>query len=87
LGGGKFSASGSTVIGNNTSACSDPCTLSADYSTYQLRGQGPPLPSFPYTMLSVKRVKDIMWLAFVEKFFTNHEIGIDKILALQGYVI
>jgi hypothetical protein len=25
-------------------------------------------------MLSVKRVKDNMWLAFIEKFFTNREI-------------
>jgi hypothetical protein len=35
----------------------------------------PPLPNFPHTMLSVKRVKDNMRLAFIEKFFTNHEIG------------
>jgi hypothetical protein len=35
----------------------------------------PPLPSFPHTMLSVKRVKDNMRLALIEKFFTNREIG------------
>jgi hypothetical protein len=34
-----------------------------------------PLPlSFPHTMLSVKRVKDNMRLAFIEKLFTNCEI-------------
>jgi hypothetical protein len=37
--------------------------------------RAPPPPSFPHTMLSVKRVKDNMWLAFIEKFFTNCEIG------------
>jgi hypothetical protein len=26
-------------------------------------------------MLSVKKVKDNMWLAFIEKLFTNREIG------------
>ncbi len=31
-------------------------------------------PGFPHTMLSVKRVKHNMWLVFIEKFFTNHEI-------------
>jgi hypothetical protein len=35
----------------------------------------PPSPGFPHTMLSVKMVKDNMWLTFNEKFFTNHEIG------------
>jgi hypothetical protein len=35
----------------------------------------PPPPSFPHTMLSVKRVKDNMQQAFIEKFFTNREIG------------
>jgi hypothetical protein len=34
----------------------------------------PPLPSFPHTMLNVKRVKANMRLGFIEKFFTNHEI-------------
>jgi hypothetical protein len=32
-------------------------------------------PSFPHTMLSVKRVKHNMRLAFIEKLFTNWEIG------------
>ncbi len=32
-------------------------------------------PGFPHTMLNVKRVKDNMQQAFIEKFFTNHEIG------------
>jgi hypothetical protein len=35
----------------------------------------PPLPGFPHTMLSVKKVKHNMWLAFIEKIFTNREIG------------
>jgi hypothetical protein len=34
----------------------------------------PPHPSFPHTMLSVKRVKDNMQLVFIEKLFTNCEI-------------
>jgi hypothetical protein len=33
------------------------------------------LPGFPHTMLNVKRVKHNMRLAFIEKFFTNLEIG------------
>ncbi len=36
---------------------------------------GPPPPSFLHTMLSVKRVKDNMRLAFIEKLFITHEIG------------
>jgi hypothetical protein len=35
----------------------------------------PPPPSFPHTMLNVKRVKDNMRLAFIEKLFTNRKIG------------
>jgi hypothetical protein len=35
---------------------------------------GPTSPSFPHIMLSVKKVKDNMWLAFIEKLFTNYEI-------------
>jgi len=35
----------------------------------------PPPPGFPHTMLNVKRVKDNMQLAFIEKLFTNREIG------------
>jgi hypothetical protein len=35
----------------------------------------PPPPCFPHTMLNVKRVKDNMRLAFIEKLFTNREIG------------
>ncbi len=34
----------------------------------------PPL-GFPHTMLSVKMVKDNMQLVFIEKLFTNREIG------------
>jgi hypothetical protein len=34
----------------------------------------PPHIGFPHTMLSVERVKDNMWLAFIEKFFTNHTL-------------
>jgi hypothetical protein len=37
--------------------------------------EAPPLPGFPDTMLSVERVKDNMQLAFIEKLFTNYEIG------------
>jgi hypothetical protein len=33
------------------------------------------LPGFPHTMLNVKRAKHNMWLAFIEKLFTNREIG------------
>jgi hypothetical protein len=33
------------------------------------------LPGFPHTMLNVKKVKHNMQLAFIEKFFTNREIG------------
>ncbi len=32
-------------------------------------------PGFPHTMLNVKRVKHNMRLAFIEKLFTNQEIG------------
>jgi hypothetical protein len=31
-------------------------------------------PSFPHTILNVKKVKHNMWLAFIEKIFTNREI-------------
>jgi hypothetical protein len=34
----------------------------------------PPPSSFPHIMLSVKKVKDNMWLAFIEKLFTNRDI-------------
>ncbi len=33
------------------------------------------LPGFPHTMLNVERVKHNMQLAFIEKLFTNCEIG------------
>ncbi len=33
------------------------------------------IPGFPHTMLNVKKVKHNMRLAFIEKLFTNHEIG------------
>jgi hypothetical protein len=37
---------------------------------------GVPLPpGFPHIMLNVKKVKANMWLAFIEKLFTNCEIG------------
>jgi hypothetical protein len=35
----------------------------------------PPPSGFPHTMLSVKKVKDNMRLAFIEKLFTNYKIG------------
>jgi len=38
--------------------------------------RAPPPLGFPHIMLSVKRVKDNMWLAFIEKLFTSREIGI-----------
>ncbi len=50
----------------------------------------PPPSGFPHTMLSVKRVKHNMQLAFIEKFFSNYKIRNqcgDKILMFQGYVI
>jgi hypothetical protein len=34
----------------------------------------PPPPSFPHTMLGVERMKDNMWLVFIEKLFTNRAI-------------
>jgi hypothetical protein len=37
-------------------------------------GAPPPL-GFPHTMLSVKKVKDNMWLIFIENLFTNRDIG------------
>jgi hypothetical protein len=49
-------------------------------------GAPPPL-GFPHTMLNVKRVKDNMRLAFIEKFFTNREIGTNvqtKYLRFKG---
>jgi hypothetical protein len=36
--------------------------------------RAPPLLGFPRTMLSVKKVKHNMWLAFIGKLFTNCEI-------------
>ncbi len=35
------------------------------------------LPGFPQTMLNVKKVKHNMRLTFIEKLFTNREIGTD----------
>ncbi len=35
----------------------------------------PPLLGFPHSMLSVRRVKDNMRLAFIKKLFINREIG------------
>jgi len=43
-------------------------------SINQEAGAAPP-PGFPHTTLSVKRVKDNMQLAFIEKLSTNREIG------------
>jgi hypothetical protein len=37
--------------------------------------KAPPLLGFPHMMLNVERVKDNMQLTFIEKLFTNHEIG------------
>jgi hypothetical protein len=33
-----------------------------------------PPPGFPHIMLNVKKVKDNMWLTFIENFFTNRKI-------------
>jgi len=47
----------------------------------------PTPPGLPHTMLNVKRVKDNMRLAFIEKFFTNREIGTNvqtKYLRFKG---
>jgi hypothetical protein len=49
-------------------------------------GAAPPL-GFPHTMLSVKRVKDNMRQAFIEKLFINHEIRTNvetKYLCFKG---
>jgi hypothetical protein len=49
--------------------------------------KAPPFPGFPHTMLSVKRVKDNMRLAFIEKLFTNRKIGTNvqtRYLSLKG---
>jgi hypothetical protein len=37
--------------------------------------RAPPPSRFPHTILNVKRVKDNMRLIFIEKLFTNREIG------------
>jgi hypothetical protein len=45
--------------------------------TIQLINQKVEAPSplgFPHTMLSVKKLKDNMWLTFIEKLFTNRDI-------------
>jgi hypothetical protein len=50
----------------------------------------PPFLGFPHTMLSVKRVKDNMWLTFYWKALyqpQDRDQCADKILALQGYVV
>jgi hypothetical protein len=49
-------------------------TRSTTRSSINQETGAPPPPSFPHTMLSVKRVKHNMQLAFIEKNFTNHEI-------------
>jgi hypothetical protein len=49
--------------------------------------RAPPLLAFPHTMLSVKKVKNNMQLAFIEKLFTNREIGTNmqtKYLSFKG---
>jgi hypothetical protein len=43
-------------------------------SSINQEGGAPPPLGFPHTTLSVKRVKDNMRLAFIEKLFTNREI-------------
>ncbi len=55
--------------------------------TNQDVGAPPPL-GFPHTMLNVERVKDNMWLAFIEKLFTNREIRTNvqtRYLRFKGY--
>jgi hypothetical protein len=47
----------------------------------------PPPSGFRHTMLSVKKMKDNMWLVFIEKLFTNREIGTNvqtKYLRFKG---
>jgi len=51
------------------------------------KARAPPPLGSPHTMLSVKMVKDNMQLAFIEKFFTNREIGTSiqiKYLCFKG---
>jgi hypothetical protein len=43
-------------------------------SINQEAGPPPPPSGFPHTMLSVRKMKDNMQLAFIEKLFTNREI-------------
>ncbi len=45
-GGGRFSASGSIVARNGTSACNDPCVLSENYSTTTGNGSWDKAPTF-----------------------------------------
>jgi len=51
LGGGKFYAFDSTVVGNNTSTGNDPCAPGGDYSTNRLRGRG---PTYPFQIFSTQ---------------------------------
>jgi hypothetical protein len=49
--------------------------------------KAPPPQGFPHIMLNVKNVKDNMWLVFIEKLFTNREIGTNvqtKYLCFKG---
>jgi hypothetical protein len=48
--------------------------ISTKGSSINQETRAPPPPSFPHTMLNVKRVKHNMQLAFIEKLFTNREI-------------
>jgi hypothetical protein len=73
--GGRFFASNSIVIGNGPSTCSDPVHSVRGLLNQSTRRLGPHPLGFPHTMLNVKKVKDNMHLAFIEKLFTNREIG------------
>ncbi len=42
--------------------------------TKQEVGAKPP-PSFRNIVLNIKKVKNNMWIAFIEKLFINYEIG------------
>jgi len=64
-------------------------TKSTVKSPTNQEARAPLVPGFPYTMLSVERVKDNMQLAFIEKFFTNHTIKTNvqtKYLRFKGVI-
>jgi hypothetical protein len=90
-GGGRFSTSGSTVVGNDASASSNPCAPSGDYSTNQPRGWGPTPSRFSPHNVECKKGWSIIcsWLS-LENFLLVTRLGPtckQDTCALQGYVV